>query len=100
MTEKVQFVVTSEGWHDSFEDVRYGFSFLSPPAGICGHGFQRWGQCVPAVSLSVFVILTAFEGRVVISRSTVSFEAPRLQPSADTEVVEGENNSPGHLFLS
>lgn len=21
MTEKVQFVVTSEGWHDSFEDV-------------------------------------------------------------------------------
>lgn len=28
MTEKVQFVVTSEGWHDSFEDVsRTLFSF-------------------------------------------------------------------------
>lgn len=27
MTEKVQFVVTSEGWHDSFEDVS---SFLPP----------------------------------------------------------------------
>lgn len=33
MTEKVQYVVTSEGWHDSFEDV----SFLSPFAVKCVH---------------------------------------------------------------
>lgn len=29
MTEKVQFVVTSEGWHDSFEDVSWILSSLS-----------------------------------------------------------------------
>lgn len=50
MTEKVQFVVTSEGWHDSFEDVRYAVFLFFAPAGICGHMFQREGPKVARVA--------------------------------------------------
>lgn len=50
MTEKVQFVVTSEGWHDSFEDVRYGVFLFFAPAGICGHMFQSEGPKVATVA--------------------------------------------------
>lgn len=58
MTEKVQFVVTSEGWHDSFEDVRLGFFSPSLPMLT----LQRKGSNVPISSPSLLHIRPVFKG--------------------------------------